>query len=211
MNGSASMTWRKLRSSNDPRSQNEISSAANGFGDRFSTSAVAAPARLEIASPARMSNSNPGAAAGDGEQREHGNKSHRDSGGRQCIGSARRPSRARSSAPRRTRRIAARRTKTATPVDCAGAPARRHPDRPNIAPIAQCEDRTRQTDFADDGLMDVAAAAGQRIEYRQRRHPHRAGAERCERQRNHDRDEDHRRDVASSRWRRCHHLAFKPA
>ena len=54
MNGSASMTCRKLRSSSEPSSQNAISSTANGLLDRFITSAVAAPARLEIARPARM-------------------------------------------------------------------------------------------------------------------------------------------------------------
>ena len=54
MKGSASMTWRKLRSSSEPSSQNAISSATNGLEDRFITSAVAAPARLEIASPARI-------------------------------------------------------------------------------------------------------------------------------------------------------------
>ncbi len=57
MNGSASTTWRKLRSSSEPSSQNAISSAANGLGARFIVSAVAAPARLEMARPARMRSS----------------------------------------------------------------------------------------------------------------------------------------------------------
>ena len=54
MNGSASTTWRKLRSSSEPSSQNAISSTTNGLLDRFMTSAVAAPARLESASPAKI-------------------------------------------------------------------------------------------------------------------------------------------------------------
>ena len=59
MNGSASTTWRKLRSSSEPSSQNAISSTTKGLLDRFITSAVAAPARLEIARPARMRISRP--------------------------------------------------------------------------------------------------------------------------------------------------------
>ena len=43
-----------LRSASEPIIQNTISVAANGFGERFSASAVAAAAKPLIATPARI-------------------------------------------------------------------------------------------------------------------------------------------------------------
>ena len=86
MNGNASITWRKLRSSSEPSSQKAISSAANGFGERFITSAVAAPARLEIARPERMSNSRPALRPAIPSSTNTDTNAIDDAGDRQCVG-----------------------------------------------------------------------------------------------------------------------------
>ena len=57
INGPASQTWVQLRSANDPISQNMISLAAKGLGDKFNTKDVAAAAKAEMAIPANIKTS----------------------------------------------------------------------------------------------------------------------------------------------------------
>ena len=164
MNGSASMTWRKLRSSSEPSSQNAISSTTNGLLERFITSAVAAPARLEIASPARIRINNAGVAAGDREQHEHRGKGKDDRRDRQRIGShvgeAERDHqhRAEGGRLRRAEQLGRGQRIAQQPLQRRAGQSQDRADRKG-------ENLPRQADLPHDHLRHVAAAAEQGIDH----------------------------------------------
>ena len=191
MNGSASMTWRKLRSSSEPSSQKVISSATNGLPDRFITSAVAAPARLDIASPARIRINSLALRPAIGQQREHRGECRHDRRDRKRIG-------ARIGKAERDHQHRAEGGRLRRPEQrgrgqrIAQQPLQGRAGQPENRADRDAQNGPRQPDFPHDHLLHVAAAAEQGIDHRQRRQPHRPDSERDQRQQ-HDKHRQRRR------------------
>ena len=177
MNGSASTTWRKLRSSSEPSSQNAISSAANGLGARFIASAVAAPARLEIARPGEDQQQQAGVAPATTSSRNTDVKAEAiAASGRTNERTSARPSEMTSTAPKAAglRRPEQRRRGERIAQQALQRGARQTEDRAD----RDAEDRPRQADLLDDDALLFGAAAEQRLHDDQRRQPDRADGER---------------------------------